>query len=256
MAELFNTSHSKSTFVKKVHGRTGFINYNSTILGGTKTIEIADLQLITCNRKTNEIRICFIQAKYRPGNYRQFLTFKANLFQWELLKNKPDIIDAYHNGFPTNILNFTTYKSITSFGIFYEDKNGEIDFLYTLPKHISKSNNNEHQTMNFYGNSYCPNILCTKGFMPNETISTCSMDIFEKEVLACRIGAPVVGNIKIYLAGLLRTIRSNNSNEIQEILNEFNSRLGNVSDNIPVEVNYPNTILLLTDGNEITKNYR
>jgi len=250
MAELFNTSHSKSTFVKKVHGRIGFVDYNSTILGRIKTVEIADLQLITCNRKTNEIRICFIQAKYRRGNFSRFLTLNANLFQWELLKDKPDIIDTYHNGFPTNILNFSTYKSITSFGIFYEDKSGEIDFLYTLPKHISKRNNNEYQTMNFYGSCYCPNIHCAKGIMSNETISTCSMDIFEKEVLACKIGAPVVGNIKIYLAGLLQAIRSNNSNEIHETLDEFNSRLGDVGDNISLEVNYPNTILLLTDGNE------
>ena len=132
MAELFNTSHSKSTFVKKVHGRIGFVDYNSTILGGTKTVEIADLQLITCNRKTNEIRMCFIQAKYRRGNFRRFLTLSANLFQWELLKDKPDIIDTYHNGFPTNILNFSTYESITSFGIFYIDKSGKFDFLSLL----------------------------------------------------------------------------------------------------------------------------
>ena len=251
MADLFNTSHSKSTFVKKVHGRVGFIDYNSAILGMIKTVEIADLQLITCNIKTNEIRICFIQVKYRRGNFRRFLTLNANLFQWELLKDKPNIIDTYHNGFPTNILNFSTYESITSFGIFYEDKSGEIDFLYTLPKHISNRNNNENQIMDFYGGCHCPNIYCTKGVLPNETISTCSMDLFEKEALACKIGAPVEGNIKIYLAGLLQTIRSNSSNssnEVHEILDEFNSRLEYVGDNIPEIVNYPNTILLLTDG--------
>ena len=142
MAELFNTSHSKSTLVKKVHGRIGFVEYNSRILGKNKTVEIADLQLITCNKKTNEIRICFLQAKYRRGIFRRFLDIKTNLFQWELLMEKPNIIDTYHNGFPTNILNFTTYESITSFGVFYEDKSGEIDLMkyyidyYDIPRTI------------------------------------------------------------------------------------------------------------------------
>ena len=251
MANLFNSNTSKSTFVEETHGRRGFISYHSSFLGGMKTVEIADLQIITCNRKTNEIRICFVQTKYRKAKFKQFLSIKTNLYQWELLKEKPNIFDTHCNGFPINILNFSSYESITSFGIFYKDKHDEIDFLYTLPKYIHKRSISEIQIMDFKGPCVCPNIHCTKGVGPHETISTCSMDLFEKEVLACRIGAPIEGNIKSYVAGLFKSIRASSSSvEISGILDEFDYILDYRNDNVRDNIAYPNTILILTDGNE------
>ena len=254
MADLFNSDSSKATFVKEVHGHKGFVDYHSNILGSLKQIEIADLLLITCNRRNNEIRICFIQAKHRKGNYRRFLTFKANVFQWELLAEKPDVIDNYGAGFPTNILNFSTFESITSFGIFYHDRNGLIDFLYTLPKHILPRSKKKIQTMDFWGNCICPNSSCLRGKMPNETISTCSMNIFKQEALACRIGAPIDSSMRLYLSNLFSSMRKNSSENI-ELIDEFMGRLDVVNNDISDDMYQPNTILLMTDGEEYNKNF-
>lgn len=254
MAELFNTNSSNSTFVEEVHGHRGYVDYHSTILGTIKKIEIADLLLITCNRRNNEIRLCFIQAKHRKGNFRKFLTFRANLFQWELLRDKPDIIDNYNKGFPSNILNFSSYQSITSFGIFYKDRQGQIDFLYTLPSHITPRNKKKIQTMDFFVSCHCPNVNCLKGKTLKETISTCSMDVFEQEALACRIGAPIDSSIRTYLANMLTSIR-NNTTENNDTIDEFIGRLDIVADDFRDNIYYPNTILLMTDGNEIIENF-
>jgi hypothetical protein len=249
MANLFNTNISSSTFVDEVHGHKGYIDYFSPLRRGIKKIEIADLLLITCNRSNNEIRLCFLQAKYRRGSYRSFLTFVANLYQWELLKDKPDIIDRYNKGFPENILNFSDYQSITSFGIFYKDRSGYIDFLYTLPEHITRRNKQKYQTMDFFVSCHCPNVHCTKGLMRRETISTCSIDIFEREVLECRIGAPITSYLRPYLAKLLNSMRINLTSE-NFVLNELIGRLdSNIYENLE-KIFYPNTIIILTNGHE------
>lgn len=254
MANIFNTNTSKSAFVNEVHGQRGFIDYHSTFSTGLKKIEIADLLMITCNRWSNEIRICFIQAKYRRRNYRRFLTFGANLYQWELLKDKPNIIDNYNKGFPQNILNFSHFESITSFGIFYKDHLGQIDFLYTLPKHIQKRNLNKYQTMDFYAGCHCPNSRCLAGIMPDETISTCSIDIFEREALACRIGAPIDSSVKPYIASLLNSMRRNNLDN-GELINEFIGRFDINTNDLNSNYYYPNTILLLTNAEAINNNF-
>ena len=261
MAELFNSSTSKSTFVQEAHGQKGYIDYNSKISGKRKKIEIADLLLITFNRKTNETRLCFIQAKYKRGNFRRFLNFQGNIYQWELLKEKPDIIDTYRLGYPTNILNFSTsYESITSFGIFYYDRSKQLDFLFTLPQHIHPNNLSPkslasgHITMNFNVSCHCPNIACLKGRMPHETISTCSIDIFEQEALNCRIGAPIDPSLMPFLTNVLHSMRKN-MNDNDEVINELMERLDIINSDYQDTSHYPNTIILLTDGTEINKNF-
>lgn len=254
MAKLFNSGTSKATFINEVHGHKGFVDYHSKILGSKKRIEIADLLLITCNRRNDEIRICFIQAKHRKGNYRRFLTFKANVFQWELLTEKPDIFDNYGAGFPTNILNFSIFESITSFGIFYYDRNGLIDFLYTIPRYIQPRSKKKIQTMDFWGNCICPNSSCLRGKMPYETISTYSLDVFKQEALACRIGAPIDSSIKPYLSNLFYSMRKNSSENI-ELIDEFMKRLDLVNNDISDDMYQPNTILLITDGEEYYKSF-
>jgi hypothetical protein len=254
MANIFNSGTTMSTFVDEVHGHKGFVDYYSKYLGKTKKIEIADLLIITCNRRTNEIRLCFVQAKYRRGSYRRFLTFGANLYQWELLKDKPNIIDTYNKGFPVNILNFSTYESITSFGIFYHDSNGQIEFLFTLPKHIKNRNINKYQTMDFFAGCHCPNINCTKGKMKLETISTCSMDMFASEVLACRIGAPIDTHIRPFVGNLLNSMRKKEKGK-NELINEFIDRLDYNNDVQQCFDYHPNSILVMTDGSKTNENF-
>lgn len=254
MARIFNTGITKSSFVDEVHGQKGFVDYYSRFLGGIKKIEIADLLIITCNKRTNEMRICFLQAKLRRGNYRRFLTFGANLYQRELLKDKPNIIDTYNKGFPVNILNFSTYQSITSYGIFYFDSQGEMEFLYTLPKHIKRRNKNKYQTMDFFAGCHCPNINCTSGQMKYETISTCSMDMFANEVLACRIGAPIDSTVRPFVAKILKSI-SQNSTQDNDLVYDFIRRLDYIDDEQSNDNYYPNTILIMTDGDKMNKNF-
>jgi hypothetical protein len=256
MADIFNTCHSKATFVKETHSHKGFVHYNSKIQGKIKKIEISDLLFITYNKSINKVRICFLQAKYKKTNYRKFLSFRGNVYQRELLKDKPDIIDTNNLGFPCNILYFTNYKSITAYGVFYYDKVGDIDFLYTLPHflkpkniHVPKGDTPFH----FQGYKSCPNVLCSKGILKDETISTCSLDVFQQEVLKGHIGAPVNGTLLPVIRNMISLMREQDPEnsvieEMQGFINESYNGLTTVD--VPIKkVNYcPNAILLITDG--------
>ena len=104
-------------------------------------VEIGDLVLITYDRSRKELRICTLQAKYKKDSVTKFLRIKRlDVFQWELLKDRPNVIAASKKyKVPQNILNFNPkYKSISAYGIFYQDPvpNGDIDFLFTIPEYL------------------------------------------------------------------------------------------------------------------------
>lgn len=252
MAIIFNSWKSKCTFVKKTH--KWYIEYYSIIKWNYKKIEISDLLFITLNKKSKEIKICFLQAKYKKEEYKNFITFKWNIYQWELLKEKPNITNSYGKNFPHNVLNFRNdYDSITSFWIFYLDKKNDIDFLYTLPKFIKPNKTTSTITnMNFKWKNTCPNVLCKKWIFKKETISTCSIDVFEKEMLNWNIWVPINNNPKIlwYIYSIVSYLQKNwkNNETINSFINIFEE---NFDINTNESINYnPNTIILIND-NEI-----
>lgn len=258
MASLFNSNISQSTFVKETHGRKGFIEFYSEINKKSKIVEIADILLITYNKRKSELRICFLQAKYKKERYTRFLSFIGNAYQWELLTYKPGITDVYHLGYPPNILNFSNYESITAYGVFYVDILNEINFLYTIPKFIIPKNiYKEKTTMNFFGSPCrCPDEKCNWGIRTKETISTCSIDIFEEQVLAGNIGAPIKDFQTItFVNNLLLAMGEDykNNETIYNLINILKTTYNNDLKTTSSSNYYPNTIIIITDGN-VNKN--
>lgn len=202
MARLFNhSSISRSTYVEEIHGNKGLVEFYSSYKGAIKRVELGDLLIITYNKARKEIRICILQAKYKKKKYYRFLNFMGNLFQWELLNTKPTIDDKSKFNFPSNILNFRTdYRSISAYGIFYYDNiNGEIDFLYTMPEFIVPSSAPvipvKYGSKGFHFRcpvkTGSPNRGCINGINDKEAISTCSIDMFEEQVLLGKVGSPL-----------------------------------------------------------------
>lgn len=256
MANLFNTNISKCTYVDEVHGKRGMIEFSSNYLLANKKVEISDLLLLTFDRHTTQLRVCFLQAKYRHGKINKFFNFNANIFQWELLLNRPTITSTR---FPNNILNFRNdYDSITAYGIFYHDITSSIDFLYTIPGHINPSRRIIIPTAKgiraYRFNQKCtmPNSSCTSGILPNEIISTCSVDTFEKQVLKCKIGAPITLSITPYIISLLNSMRSSahDSSIIDELLNYIDSNNEYFNETITHDYN-PAALIVITDSSLI-----
>lgn len=262
MANQFNNNLiSKCTYVKEVHQK--YVEFYSSITGKIEKRELGDLLLLTFDKAKRELRLCVLQAKYRKGVYRKFLSYSTDVLQWDLLYYKPDVYNKSPINIPQNILNFRNdYKSITAYGIFYHDKNlNMIDFLYTLPDYFKPKN-----TLSFKSTFYfvCPNLgvckssccgcnttTCQKkqGGVLKETLFTCSMDIFEHEVLCCKVGAPINDNeIKKYILGLLTTMKrdAEDSEIIDEILRsyDYNTQLSDYR----YEEGHPAAIIIICDS--------
>lgn len=269
MANQFNNNViAKCTYVKEVHKM--MVDFPSDFAGGNMQKELGDLLLLTFDKAKRELRLCVLQAKYKKGMYRYFLNCHADLYQWELLYYKPNVMNSSSLNFPNNILNFRhDYKSITAYGIFYHDyMSHDIDFLYTLPEFFTPQNllyPYPKKKMSKRSFIYtCPKIGtyhfecygCTKnkcGMIPKETLYTCSMDIFEQEVLFCRIGAPIDDDpgIKKYILSLLSCMKksANSPQVIDEILDnyDFDYRNNGESD-IVNDQRYPAAIIVVTDS--------
>lgn len=216
---------TNAIFVKKTHGRAGFVNFNSNTCGNV-TREIADTLSIVYNKHINEIRISFLQAKYnRNKNIKPFLkTPNSDYCQWDLLKNRYPIQSKGSIQFPTDILRFTNYKSITSYGIFYWNST-MIDMLYTIPDILQPSvypciNQKQKVTLTFPGHQHCPRQGCfTPNPLHNELFSTCNIDLYEQFLLNGFIGAPIersAPKIRNFISTLLQNANNQKSSKIFE----------------------------------------
>lgn len=267
MAKQFNhNKYAKCTYVQEVHKM--MVEFESSFYHGVKRIELGDLLFLTYDKSKRELRLCVLQAKYRSGSFRKFLNCRADVYQWELLYYKPDVYNKSRINIPKHILNFRhDYKSITAYGIFYHDKTlHEIDFLYTLPELFTPKRiiPTPSQTFAFC----CPNLgVCKssccgcstgcsikKGSIPKETLYTCNMDIFEREVLACKIGAPINDNeIRKYILGLLNSMKitADSPDVIDEILRNYDYK--DTLIDYMYDEEYPSAIIVVTDGEKCEK---
>lgn len=204
---------TNAIFCQETHGHAGFVEYVSPNSSVPVVKEISDLMIVSYNKRKNEIRLCFLQAKFHKRAIQPFLRFHGDFFQWELLQNRPTIKNTKHTSFPPNILSFTNYKSISSFGVFYYDFGSQLDMLFTIPDLLSpqtiKTNKSRPATtLNFPGHGKCP---CSSCFttLPNEIQTTCNLDMFMKMLLSGQVGAPINSDFQVqsFLRSMVNAVR-------------------------------------------------
>lgn len=252
MSDYFNAQSNIETAFFEVHQHKGFIDYHSEFTNLIKKIEIADLLIINYNVAKNETRICFVQAKYKREHLFNinFFPCRGNGFQWELLRRRCDIIDAYHKGFPQNILNFNReYLAITSFGIFYHDGNNKINFLYSIPERFSIASPRKETTLYYTGDILCPSHYCLTLSCVRETPFVETIDGFESALTEGNIGAPIIKNTMIeqYIHNSLIAFSKITSNQLlYKIFNAININIENpAAETVPI-----NTLVVYSGDKE------
>jgi hypothetical protein len=223
--------HSRSMFIQETHGRKGWVQFASNLTGKNETKEIADL-LIICKNQRNEIKISFLQAKYHKKSTAPFLKFYGDYLQLELLQTRPFISPNNSFRFPPHILNFSSYKSLTTYGIFYLDSNNEINLLYTIATHLKQVGKRLKGSILFPGNHSCPQINCFTGTHV-EICSTCEIDLYERALLSFFIGAPIIHDASILLSirGILSRALYQNEVSDADLIKEFIDALNENSSN-------------------------
>lgn len=204
MAHAFNNSKTSAIFVDQAHQSYVKFKLSSltrlsrlpSIKGMKKVVvkrEVGDLIFIVYDEYTEVFKICTLQAKYKKQrSFNTGLHFRAELLQWGLLLDRPDIENCITNRFPNNLLNFNlNYKSITAFGIFYHNEtiknvDNDIEFLYEIPENIGPVNENANsleRSFTTYSRFVTPN--------SDEIIESDYLEQFSKYMREFKIGAPV-----------------------------------------------------------------
>lgn len=263
MAKIFDQQKGvNATYVKEVHKQ--IVEYDSNYYIGKKRVELGDLLFLTYSRAKKQIKLCVMQVKFTKETMRAddcgnigHLKCKGDLYQWELLLNKPDVSNVYESGkwIPKNILNFRTdYKSITEYGIFYFvcDLQGkkEIDFQcippeYFCPMHIpsnSKLQSNiqkgrhEPKSKTFCDVRDINSVDVSKYLLfygPEDAIIANNLNEFADHIVSWRVGAPIEEShvdIKDAVCNMLRSMRGSAENPavIDSLLKDYIGDDGNL----------------------------
>lgn len=127
--------------------------------------------------------------------------------------------------FPDDIISDKKFYSITSFGIFYFDRNNEIDMLYSIPDYLVpqsvKDNNRSPSTnLTFLGCN-----LSSPKTRKSDFLSTCSIDEYVSQLLNSLIGVPIKNdrNLSKYVGSILK--RKYDEKQNSEIFNDIFANL-------------------------------
>lgn len=248
--------NAAAVYVRETHGNRGLVKFPSKYYGTEKQREISDLMIISINTSTSKIKLSFLQAKYHRTRTTPFLKFYGDYLQLELLSDRPDIDPNNSFGFPQNILNFSNFRSLTTYGVFYHDKIGQIDMLFSVADLLKPIGSSTKGPIIFPGHPYCPRLNCFTS-NSNEMLSTCNIDLFEKGLVSFQIGAPIIRNsnidssIKALFMNLIPNSDKTTSDFLESILDYFGTE--SLNDRYQPPRGNPNMLILKTN-NEIIGN--
>jgi hypothetical protein len=128
-------SQSPKFEVESYHGSSKQVSFKPFVPWDRRErarCELADLLIVWFpDNPADNVRITFLQAKYerkkviKPSMH----AYSANLEQWDLLANRPEI-DGVGFSVPPDLLSGATLPSIGSFGFFYHSK-AKIELYYS-----------------------------------------------------------------------------------------------------------------------------
>ena len=219
------------TFIEETHQH--YVTFDSSIHQCSKEREISDLLIISYSIKRKKIRMTFLQAKLNKKTFnKKPFRFKGDYFQYDLLSTRPSITDK-RNIFESDVLSKALYDSVSSYGIFYKEGRGNLNFAYSTAsdlkttKHAIKCSTKERT---FYFPEIKSNDLLIK-FNPilknnnhllydrTELQATLDADIFECCLLNLIVGTPIESDYKTLIS--IKTLVSKKITDT--IVNQFSS---------------------------------
>lgn len=249
------------------------------------TCEISDLMTICYSPKCNCAKIQFLQAKYcEDAKKNNRFTFNANSRQYRLLKDCP-YITPKRTHLPSDILVHSCSPAITSYGVFYQDDNGELNMAYEITKMLVPEHP-EQMTFDLKGRScsfetledvygrlwwntdcwwpHCSILCraeCDRECFGHDLISTLELNSYTENLLNFRVGSIICGDKLSALANGLAKLYAKNKNRFSgKDFAGFIDRYKNneLSDDEDREsyfaVNEPNAILLINIDKETREN--
>lgn len=198
--------------VEEYHGSSKQVYFDPLFPWDGRTrarCELADLLIIWFSDNPEDaVRITFLQAKYERKNvqYPYKHTYSANLEQWDLLANRPEIDGVGQFSIPQQMLSDATLPSIGSFGFFYR-ANATVELFYSSADCLCFPASKKHRR--YYKLKAKSNVGVMRNYPSGltECIHTANLHDFGNALYSGLIGSP----INDCSAGWLLNVLSNNS---------------------------------------------
>jgi len=193
------SSQAKTTFISETHGTICNVEFTS-IQGNIQCCEIADLLIVTLNKKRKRAKATFLQAK--KENESQWVTkaidrdlsngcfdFSCQYDQWELLSFRPLINGVKKFNPPQKLLSSMT-PNISSYGVFFENTHGLLDLKYSIAEFITSTTLPESESGKKYKNNLRMSIndKYEKYYLNGSKIVCRNLDEFIESLLSFQIG--------------------------------------------------------------------
>ena len=189
-AVIIDETHHKLVDFDTIDPYTGVVT--------RKTKEISDLHIITYSPKRHIARETYLQAKVARANDgvqpNGNFTFHGDWFQYDLLSRRPLVYPSskgstYKRSWCNTFLRDAILPSIGSYGIFYRDINGVIDFAYQ-PADLLQLTSLQGRHCGFYNmQTGISHIGHSKGIP--DLYYTSNVDDFENAVINNLVGSPL-----------------------------------------------------------------
>lgn len=185
---------------KEYHGNRYQVTFNESRGAGRATprCELCDVMIINYPiGNPSAARVTFNQAKVTDnalGCHRTFsaaapYSFRANLEQWDLLSNRPNISSASRSFHPPlNLLSGALLPSVGTFGVFYP-VGGSFDFAYLVADGLTALHNNASPSGTLLWGTPLRKLRTVGGHV--EATGTCCLQQFGRALERNLIGTPI-----------------------------------------------------------------
>lgn len=189
MLDILNHRGKKNVFCEEVHQH--YVHFYDSSHKYVKC-EIADLLLFSLDSRTKRVRISFLQAKREKCTLvAPLYKFKADFRQFDLLCHRYIVKSPE---FPPRVLRGSLAQSLTTYGVFYNDKYNLVDFFYATANQLqmqSTSKTSGSLVLNPNLNGPLPLYTHYGRAKFKEAIVINGIDAFEKDLVAWNIGAVI-----------------------------------------------------------------
>ena len=228
MLKCFKYYYGATVIINKTH--TKYVGFQTTNRANGLPIqnitrEISDLHIITYSPKQKIARETYLQAKVAntPSGLQANNTFnfRGDWYQYDLLSRRPELLAPlnkppyYRLLCDPLFLQDATLPSIGSYGVFYINRNKQVDFAYQPANVLSISSRN-HTSTNC---QFTIDTNLSKYNIPHEIPDlqyTYDADEFEYAVIHNLVGSPLrcVPSVHFYLGKLFHFAYRDNSEEL------------------------------------------
>lgn len=231
--------------VEEYHGTSRQVNFsgNGSFARTNARCELSDLMIITFSSVTKSARLTYLQAKSERATLASVCgrQFSANLEQWYLLKERPNIAGIGNFNPPPDLLTSALLPSIGSFAFFYKDLAGDFQTYYASANFLTPPKIYSQRYGKLQATGPCHVEIKTTY---SECLAACGNRSFAESLFRLEIGTPIDRSIvralrtRNWLAANLRaSIRvaqqedtpSGLAQELLELLAPDSNEIGNNS---------------------------